>query len=619
MGKTNIQILISCHKPVQTITNGLMKPIEVGCALREKQLPNMLHDNTGDNISSKNAMYCEMTAQYWAWKNLDADYYGFFHYRRYLNFSGKRYPEDVWQNIVEKKNLPQSAQKYGLTEETMRSVIESSDLVIAEEKNVAKMPGSTKNVYEQYKHGSSLHIRDLELVRDIVRERHSEYAEEFDSYLNGKETCLCNMYVMKRELFFQYMEWLFDILFEFEKRADMHDYSVEGFRTPGHLAERLLNLFCIHLKNQKKYKITQLQTVFFANTDYKQPLSEIQGTLPAFSANNVAIALASNDYFVPYMATMLYSITKHADFDRNYDVLILTQDISETNRKRLRKICESLSNFSVRFIDPSVLIEGYDFFVFGHFSMETYYRLVLPELLPHYDKILYLDSDMIAQADVAELYDEDVTGYLLAACHDADTAGLYNGWEPKKKAYTDNVLKLKNPYQYFQAGTLLINLREFRKKYTTEEVMKFAVSEKWQLLDQDILNKLCEGQVKYVDMAWNAMVDYGGIRKNKIVALAPKWLNDMYMEAVRHPKIIHYAGPQKPWFEPEMDQGLVFWKYAKETVYYEIMLFRMAQRLNGLGNGVKKRTHGLVSGGIQCIRDHGFIYTLKYSAKRILH
>ena len=61
----------------------------------------MLHDDEGENISDKNPMYCELTAQYWAWKNLDADYYGFCHYRRYFNFSDTVYEEDPWGNVLD--------------------------------------------------------------------------------------------------------------------------------------------------------------------------------------------------------------------------------------------------------------------------------------------------------------------------------------------------------------------------------------------------------------------------------------------------------------------------------------------------------------------------------------
>lgn len=591
-----------------------MLPIEVGADTRTKHPENMLADNTGDNISIKNAMYCELTAQYWAWKNLDADYYGFFHYRRYLNFTEKNFQTDLWQNVLERKITTNTAKTYGLTETNMRRMIESHDLIISAQKDISAMPGMNASVYEQYKNGNCLNIKDLLLVRKIVSEKYPEYLADCDRYLKGTKTCLCNMYIMKKELFCEYMSWLFDILAEFEARADMCNYSIEGTRTPGHLAERLLTLFYFHAMRTRKLRVKELQTVVVLDTEYHAPLSSLQETRPAFAENNIAIALASNDTFVPYMTTMLHSILKHASVEQNYDVLILTQNISNINQERIKTRYGKLPNVSVRFLDPSSLIVGYDFFVRGHFSAETYYRLVLPELLPHYDKILYLDSDMVALCDVAPLYREDVEGYLLAACHDADTAGLYNGFEPHKKKYTDTVLKLKEPYQYFQAGVLLMNLAEFRKRYTTEEILKFAVSEKWELLDQDILNKLCEGHVKYVDMSWNVMVDYEGIRKNQIIALAPKWLYDSYLKARKEQKIIHYAGPQKPWLYPEMDQGVTFWEYARETIYYETMLSRMSMNWSRLAS---QAPHNIVEGGIQCVKDHGLWYTVKYLPKRL--
>lgn len=611
---SNVKILISCHKPSVIPDSDLMMAIEVGAALRNKHIEGALQDNLGDNISEKNKMYCELTAQYWAWKNLDADYYGFFHYRRYLSFADQRFSTDEWQNVIENTPTREVLDKYRLTDDYIQSLVENYDIVLSEEKNVAKMPDRNGSIYEQYKNGRSLNIKDLDLVREIVAEKHPDYLDTFDQVINGKKTCLCNMYIMKRAIFTQYMSWLFDILLEFEKRADMSEYTVEGYRTPGHLAERLLTVFCWQAEKKQGLKIKRLQTIVFLKTDQRMTLEQAQKTMPAFEKNNIAIAVASNNLFIPYCATFLKSLAEHTDEKKNYDILLLSQDISDKNVKRLKTMLKTWENISLRVIDPGVLIDRYTFFVRGHFSKETYYRLVLPELLPQYDKILYLDSDMIAQEDVADLYEENVDGYLLAACLDADTAGLYNGYQKDKKKYTDQVLKLKEPYKYFQAGVLLLNLAEFRKAYTTKQILDFAVSEEWQLLDQDILNKLCEGQVKYIDMRWNVMVDYAGIRISKIIALAPRKLNQMYLDARNNPAIIHYAGPQKPWFEPEMDFGDVFWDYARGSVYYEGMLFRMCEHNAGLSRSHKN----ILFGGLQCIADHGFLYTMAYVPKRLL-
>lgn len=596
----------------------IMLPIEVGADLRKKHIEGILQDNQGENISSKNKMYCELTAQYWAWKNLDADYYGFFHYRRYLSFADKKHPVDQWQNVIEESPDSNCLKKYNLEDDYIQKLVMEYDLVLSEEKNVAKMPDKNPSVYEQYKNGRSLNIKDIDLVHDIIKKKYPNYLDTFEKVMKGEKTCLCNMYIMKKELFHEYMAWLFDILFEFEKRSDMSEYTVEGYRTPGHLAERLLTVFCWYTEKKKNLKVKKLQTIVFLKTDQKMTLAQAKKTAPAFAENNVAIAVAANDYFIPYCATFLKSVAEHGNSKKNYDILLLSQDVSDINVKKMEKLLSAWENVSLRVIDPSVLIDQYTFHIRGHFSKETYYRLVLPELLPNYDKVLYLDSDMIAMDDVAKIYDENVDGYLLAACHDADTAGLYNGYEKDKKRYTDKVLKLKEPYQYFQAGVLLLNLKEFRKRYTTKQILDFAVSENWQLLDQDILNKLCEGAVKYIDMSWNVMVDFAGVRISQIIALAPRWLNEMYQEARKNPKIIHYAGPQKPWFEPGMDMGMQFWECARGTSYYEIMLSRMSERYSKLGAKNAERKHkNIIAGGVQCILDHGIAYTIQYVPKRL--
>ena len=170
----NIKILISCHKQSIVPDSEIMLPIEVGADLRSKHIEGYIQDNSGDNISVKNKMYCELTAQYWAWKNLDADYYGFFHYRRYLNFSENKYSLDSWQNITEERLNDTCLKKYNLNDDCIRNLVETYDLVLSEEKNVAKMPDRNASVYEQYKNGRSLNIRDLDLVRDIISAKHPD-------------------------------------------------------------------------------------------------------------------------------------------------------------------------------------------------------------------------------------------------------------------------------------------------------------------------------------------------------------------------------------------------------------------------------------------------------------
>ena len=88
----------------------------------------------------------------------------------------------------------------------------------------------------------------------------------------------------------------------------------------------------------------------------------------------------------------------------------------------------------------------------------------------------------------------------------------------------------------------------------------------------------------------------------------------MYQEARKNPKIIHYAGPQKPWFEPGMDFGMQFWECARETAYYEVMLGRMNEVIDKKNDKHKN----IFKGAVQCVLDHGIIYTIQYLPKKIL-
>lgn len=676
MQQPTIKIYISCHKKCFIPEHPLLYPIQVGAALAPERFAGMLHDDEGENISEKNRNYCELTAQYWAWKNNSADYYGFFHYRRYMSFAKDKLPTNVFGDAELECIDEQTLERLGLAVEQvqqMRDVIEKYDIIATTPVQLKLLNRNAKTNYEQYCLPDYQYAEDLDVLLDIIKEKYPQYYDTAYEYLHNFETgYFCNMFIMKRKLFEEYSAWLFDILAEHERRRDYTDYTVTGYRVSGYLAERLFGIYYLY-KTRQGARIsadapTKCNSADASNgTDRTLITLELQRTLfthvdapaiikPAFAEHNIAIALAANDYFVPYTATTLASIMQNATSANNYDVLLLTSDISSENRDIMLQMVQERPNFSLRFVNPARLLEGYTFYTRAHFSLETYYRLVLPELLPEYDRILYLDSDMVVESDVAELYHTPLGDHLVAACRDADSAGLYNGYEPRKKKYVDEVLQLKKPYDYFQAGTLVMNLAAFRETYTTAQILKFSAKEKWELLDQDILNVLCEGRVQYVDIRWNVMTDYAGLRVKEIIPQAPQWLCNMYMEARKNPHIIHYAGADKPWKKPDMDMASRFWKYARLTPFYEVMLWRLSMGSRGIsghgsasgkaGSGTSGRGStssnagsgtnghgsvanmagsigrlagiiGILSGGIRCIRDHGLKYTLTYLPKRL--
>lgn len=575
----DIKIFLSCHKDCHIPKNSLFFPVQAGTSLAAQEFPDMLHDNTGNNISQKNKSYCELTTQYWAWKNVDADYYGFFHYRRYFSFAEKIYPANAFGDVYAPCNTDAILEKYTVNEAKMREIIPRYDAIIPVEGGFEE---KGLDLYRQYCIAPAHHRSDLDFVLKVIQDEYPAMYPYAIRYLHRKKGYFCNMFIMKKELFGRYCEWLFDILEKHERATDLSDYSEQAYRVHGFLAERLCGIYLYYLEKTSKLKFLKLQRVFFENVEQEQAIR------PAFSEQNIPVVFSANNYYIPYLSALLQSLVENSTPAHNYDLIILHRDIDEKNRRLLTQQI-SRDNISLRFYDVTRTMSTYDNLPLrGHFKIETYFRLLLPELLTEYDKILYLDSDMIVQTDVAELYKTDIKNYLVAACKDADTAGLYNGYEPQKKEYMDKVLKITHPYDYFQAGTLLMNLAAFRKIYSTKQMMAYAASFPWELLDQDVLNHLAEGKTLFVDMSWNVMVDWRYIRIRDIIGRAPRRLYYEYLEARKQPKIIHYAGPDKPWTDPESDFAELFWFYSRKTPWYEVTLARLSHSIDASLHPAKK-------------------------------
>ena len=291
--------------------------------------------------------------------------------------------------------------------------------------------------------------------------------------------------------------------------------------------------------------------------------------LPAFEKNNIAIVFASNDFFVPYTATMICSILLNGSQKNNYDIVILTSDISTENEKILSEMISHFANVSLRVLNVSEYVCGYTFFTKNkeNFSQEAYYRLLIPEVMSEYSKVLYLDGDMIALADVSELFQTDLSGYLLASSRDlCGLMGYYNSLENRKE-YRDKVLKLKNPDDYFITGMLLFNIADFGKAYSTDFLLDYAASRDWLQHDQDILNVLCEGKTKLVSSAWDVI-------KPEFMQYLPTHLSKELNDSIKDVKIVHFGGDLKPWIYLDAPFSEYFWRYAAQTPYIQEIIKR---------------------------------------------
>jgi lipopolysaccharide biosynthesis glycosyltransferase len=305
-------------------------------------------------------------------------------------------------------------------------------------------------------------------------------------------------------------------------------------------------------------------------------------TKAPFYPNTVPVCFASNDFFAPYMAAMMRSIMENANPARRYAFFVLHRDLTRETIALLREQTALFPNFSLDCIDVGELVKGYHFWTANRetITAETYFRLLIPALFAAYEKVVYLDGDMICLADIAALYDIDIGSSLLASTRDALGAhGYYSEKNKKKREARYLALSFKNHDDYFIAGTIVFNIKEFSRKVTLDELLAFAVSREWTCHDQDILNVLCEGRVKFVPLQW----DFSHIAD---ISFLPDYWQKEYTEAKQEPKIIHFAARAKPWkqicYIPYFE---CFWKYATRTPFIETITQRM-KTYPSLGEGI---------------------------------
>lgn len=618
MENSGIKIFVVCHKPAVVPDNKLLYPIQVGAALAKKKLPGMLHDDEGtDTISEKNKSYCELTAHYYAWKNCDADYYGFFHYRRYFSFNPNLTANDGWGNIAFTRLNEAVVDQIHLNEKDMENTIRQYDYITVKGRKIQT------SLYEEYGIADFQNRSDLDTALEILKEKYPQYQNAAMAYMKSNVAYECNMFIAKKDIFYQYCEMVFGVLEECEKRIDTSWYGQQEYRVFGYIAERLTGIFSYYLIHETDKKVGFLEKTLFQDTE-----PAAQRIDPVFQ-EAVPIVLAANEGFAPYLDVMIRSIIKNASRNRNYDIIVLNHDITKRTEKLIQSFYPDDSNFSIRFVDVSSFFDSKKYFLDQHLSIETYYRLIIPELMPDYHKILYLDCDMVANDDVAKLYDMNLQGQVIGAAKDIDVAGQMKLGYDQWPEYATETLGLDTCFDYFQAGVLIFDLDRLREITSSDKMMDLATSHKFRCHDQDVLNIICKNRVYYIPQEWNTLMSWSeqdGRSRMDIIKMAYRTIYEEYMEARQHPKMVHFAGYQKPWQVGDCDFAEYFWLYAKDSPFYPYLIRGVWRFDRSCQNGpkipydgvigrMKKKSSKILPYGS---RRRGFFRRIYYSIKRIV-
>ena len=252
----DIKILESVFKSDSKSYGNIIFPISAGAVLYGKDdIVLQMRDDTGDNISNKNPFYCELTVQYWGWKNLKCDVCGIFHQRRFLDLSerNKKYPYTIAERSDE-ATLENACLNYGrLCELTDRYGIIAN-----------RREDLYESVEDFYNRNDRHQFDDIGLLKDIIKEEYPEYHPSAQKYFKGTCSYFCNVFIMQKKQFDDYSKWMFDILFEYEKRKPKNLFYP---REIGKLGERLFGVYMTYIMDNTDISYTEFPRIHFSDVN----------------------------------------------------------------------------------------------------------------------------------------------------------------------------------------------------------------------------------------------------------------------------------------------------------------------------------------------------------------
>lgn len=260
---SNIKIFVCAHKEVPLPQHPYFLPIQAGAALHD-HINGFQPDDEGDNISIKNPHFCELTCHYWAWKNLkNVDIVGLNHYRRYFDFTKKWHQFSADKHFIATEDFLKLDYKFP----DLERILSNYDIILPVARHWRV---SNTQQYGDY------HIaKDWEMLRQIIKERHPQYIPAFEKTMDQSNKSVgYNMFVTHWKNFDAYSEWLFDILFEVERRVPPIDDPIQS-RIYGYMSERLINVYC----NYHHLSINSIPLIMpLDKYDYHQNINNFRAT-----------------------------------------------------------------------------------------------------------------------------------------------------------------------------------------------------------------------------------------------------------------------------------------------------------------------------------------------------
>ena len=284
-------------------------------------------------------------------------------------------------------------------------------------------------------------------------------------------------------------------------------------------------------------------------------------TFPATDdQTRINVAFSSDNNYAQHMNVSIASLLKHISPKTHANIYIIYNNLSTTHQKNAKELEALHPNTSIHFEKIDIKIFKNLPLYNSHHSIEVYFRLTLASMFPEIDYMLYLDSDIIIQEDISNLWvDYSHNDCMLCAVEEPSTIN--------KDRLSD--LGMKETSAYFNAGILLINLDKMRSTHFEKQCFAYIDTYKDHILyqDQDVLNAVCEGDWEALPLSWNA---YYFIYQRIYDKTYYNYKKEDIQAAKTQPKIIHFNQHPKPWSAKCIDpRRRLYFKYLKYTPYKE--------------------------------------------------
>lgn len=276
----------------------------------------------------------------------------------------------------------------------------------------------------------------------------------------------------------------------------------------------------------------------------------------------IPVVFASDGQGEILLATTLLSILKNKEERTAFDFYILVSaDFNEKIKQNILALVQAHPDVKIQFVDMGDAFQS-SVVTMHHITTPTYYRLLIPDLLPrHYHRALYLDIDIIVQSDLAELFQIDMHDHYLAGVIAAGSV-----LNPEVQAYHAEI-GLKDNSNYINAGITLWNLDKMRAKEGLIDELVRLSKNNYPMQDQDVVNLAFAKEIEILPLKFNYVTKYSKVLLDRAPEYVAIYGEDKIQEALQHAHILHFAGADKPWNSYKVDYDDVWLSYALSTPY----------------------------------------------------